>query len=97
MSSNVAEQQTQTCNGWSNQETWVANLWLGNDPGLYELLKESAKIHTDNYQIADFIEERLRMQLFDEMDVACMWQDLLNTAFSRINWIEVIDNNLGTL
>ena len=24
-------------NGWTNWETWNVALWIGNDPGLYEL------------------------------------------------------------
>jgi hypothetical protein len=97
MSTSVTEYQTQTCNGWSNQETWIANLWLSNDQGLYELLREAHKQLSDSYEVAEFISERLREQLFDEIGVACIWQDLLNSAFNRIDWIEVIENNLDTL
>ena len=28
--------------GWSNHETWAANLWLANDQSLYEVVREEA-------------------------------------------------------
>lgn len=30
-------------NGWSNYETWVVNLWLGNDEGSYNTCKSLAQ------------------------------------------------------
>ena len=30
----------ETYNGWSNWETWCANLWLGNDWGVYLMCQE---------------------------------------------------------
>jgi len=35
----------------------------------------------------------LRDQLDEQAGEACMWSDLLSTAFYRINWVEVSENN----
>jgi len=35
----------QTYNGWTNYETWNVALWLGNDYGLYQAVREFVKAH----------------------------------------------------
>lgn len=90
---NVSE--VQTYNGWSNYETWLANLWLTNDESSYALLREAtSKDAWRTYEQADWLEMMLRYQLDDEIDVPCLWQDLLRVAFGRIDWSEIIENNL---
>lgn len=84
---------TATYSGWSNRETWLASLWLTNDDGSYvlnEVLREGESV----FDKADALESRLRDQLDDEAGEANMWCDLLTTAFNRINWVEVVENNL---
>lgn len=27
-------------NGWTNRETWALQIWLGNDQGLYEMVRD---------------------------------------------------------
>ncbi len=84
---------TSTYNGWSNRETWLASLWLNNDQSSYELLKEAIASGDSDFERADWLESQLREQLEDEASDASMWSDLLNTAFYRINWVEVIEGN----
>ena len=89
---NVAE--VQTYNGWSNYETWLANLWLTNDESSYALLREAmSKDAWRTYEQAAWLEMMLRYQLDNEIDEPCLGQDLLR-AFGRINWSEIIENNI---
>lgn len=80
-------------NGWSNRETWVANLWLTNDQASYFLLLEALKRSDSDYTCAEWLREQLRDQLDEEAGSASMWSDLLSTAFYRVDWVEVIECN----
>jgi hypothetical protein len=82
-----------TYQGWSNRETWLASLWLNNDEASYALLLEAGRQGEEPFDRADWLERQLREQLDDEAGDASFWSDLLSTAFSRINWVEVVDNN----
>lgn len=86
--------ESTTYNGWSNRETWVANLWLTNDQEYYLLLKEAISMFNSALVSAEWLKEQIRDQLDDESAIASMWSDLLSTAFYRINWQEIIASNL---
>lgn len=81
-------------NGWSNRETWLGNLWLSSDEPSYSVLTEALRIKGEVFDKANWLEKHLRWQLEDEIEEASLWQDLLNLAFDRISWIEVIEKNL---
>jgi hypothetical protein len=91
---NVATIRSEIVNGWSNRETWLASLWLNNEEYSYSVLSQALKHQGKNYEKAEWLEARLREQLDCEIEVPCLWQDLLRTAFDRISWIEVIECNL---
>jgi hypothetical protein len=92
--SNVADhQQLTTYNGWSNQETWLASLWLNNDESCYYVLEEALHSADSLYGQANYLEDEMRIQLSKEGGLASLWSDLLATAFERINWLEVMEHN----
>lgn len=82
-------------NGWSNRETWLANLWLTNDRENYDLLIVALSVAKTDFICAEWLQEQLRDQLDDEASESSLWSDLLSTAFYRIDWVEVIENNKG--
>ncbi len=82
-----------TYNGWSNRETWLASLWLNNDEDSQELLRTASRYGDELFDHADWLEKRLREQLEDTLDEASFWCDLINTAFNRINWFEVVEKS----
>ena len=72
-----------TYNGWSNRETWLANLWLDE-----MLVNETTE---GNEVTADLVET-----LIDEMISATdvdsgLTYDLLMTAVDRINYREIAE------
>ena len=84
---------TSKYNGWSNRETWLASLWLNNDEHSYSVLRQAYKQAESAFAQADWLENSLLDQLQCEFNNACLWTDLVNTAFYKINWLEVIESN----
>lgn len=79
-----------SCNGWSNYETWVTNLWINENEHSQQLLLSAQGLSTEAYEQADWLRERLSLQLDDEIDVPCLWQDLLRHAFGQVEWLEIV-------
>ncbi|MFI5270982.1 MAG: hypothetical protein ACHQT9_02980 [Candidatus Saccharimonadales bacterium] len=82
-----------TYNGWSNRETWLANLWLTNEEPFANLLMEASKHSDDEYIRAAWLENHFYEKLDELFDDASLWRDLLGTAVSHVNWYEIVDNN----
>jgi hypothetical protein len=89
-------------NGWANYETWCVNLWMDNEYPNYwpdraqELWEECEEPRTKVWTQS----ECARFQLADEMkewfadnnplaDQANVYSDMLNAAFSEVNWSEI--------
>ena len=94
-------------NGWSNYETWVVNLWLGNDEGSYNTCRTLAQRCYEE-AVADQVlsrKERACYQLANELkemvedgnplaSEASVYADLINASLSEVNWKEIANSLL---
>lgn len=86
----------ETYNGWTNYETWCANLWLTNDSAGYEWLIERADelledCDGDEDDAVSALAEALEQQ-HDELmpeSVEGVFADLLRHALGRVDWHEI--------
>ena len=68
-----------TYNGWTNRETWVINLYMGDS--LAEVFEER-NINT----LADCIEEYV-WDMFTDADIPAMFADMVDLGV--VNWREI--------
>ena len=68
-------------NGWSNKETWLVNVWLGDD---LQAHKEEGEPLTDDY-IEAIVDDMAAELEFDNG----LLRDLLNTAMGEVNYWEL--------
>lgn len=74
-------------NGWTNYETWLANLWLGD---YWQSVAEDG--HTLSADaLKDMLEEHVEDECGDLGD-SCFTRDLLNGALGAINYRELADH-----
>ena len=65
-------------NGWTNRETWVINLWLGDY--FHDVANDGEHL------IADYIEETV-WDMLEEAEVPPMFKDLIDLG--AVNWQEL--------
>jgi hypothetical protein len=89
-------------NGWTNYETWLVNLWLTNEQGSDELVREWADelmqdaidkgCDSDSARndAAYELGERIK-DMHEEMspEVTGLFADLINAALGAVNWYEI--------
>jgi len=70
-------------NGWTNKETWLVNLWLGDD---FVALSEEGQIITEAF-IRETVDELCETETKSVEGRFLM--DLLNCALGEINYFEL--------
>ena len=70
-------------NGWTNKETWLVNLWLGD---CFQADTEMGEEVTAEY-IESCVSEMASAA--GESDMAGLITDLLNSAIAKVNWQEI--------
>ena len=88
-------------NGWKNYETWNVNLWLTNDEGSDEMLREiidrfrkdedDETSENDTAGAADAIKDWVE-EMTPDLGPS-MFSDLLGAALSEVDWYEIASNH----
>ena len=92
----------ETYNGWTNRETWAANLHITNDQGLYESAREYVQdsldaagadkgSHTAAYALEEWF-EGITEDFPDGEGIQMMVRDI--GSVWRVNWREVAEGLL---
>jgi hypothetical protein len=92
--------ETTTYNGWTNYETWCVNLWLSNDEGLYNDVREMARqavaddepMHVLADQLKSFVDDLAEMTCPGSREGASFVTDLLGSALGSVDWHEIATN-----
>lgn len=83
-------------NGWTNYETWLMALWIGNEECLQDTANEMAEQsrHEDTYILADQL--KCWIESFEEIEEiqnkGGFVSDLLGAAMSEIDWFEIAEH-----
>lgn len=92
-----------TYNGYTNYETWATALWLDNDQGTHEYVRELVQDARRNCTVAssirrymqDALEDYVQELLLTEDTPANLASDLLAHSLSRVDWREMAEHYLA--
>lgn len=85
--------KTETYNGWTNRETWLTNLWLTNDQGIYEMVCEQVfqGDATEDYEQVQILESIVEGLVFDSYEAnAGLGSDFLGQCLGEVNYYEIV-------
>ena len=90
-----------TYNGWTNRETWLVALWLGNTDAMtdeYTRYIANDKAYNLNERVDILRGYVLSICMGEEEEVngqsASMAVDLLNDAIATVNFREIVKNHI---
>ena len=79
-------------NGWSNYETWCANLWVDQESDYWrEHAQDIVRQEDNDKDNATYELSRVMDSYYEEFrpEVEGMYADLLLASMSQINWYEI--------
>jgi len=80
-------------NGWTNWETWNFKLWIDNDEGSYEYVKDLAE-GKDIYELSGLLEAHAETMV-DCWNLKGFFADVCNSAIRGINFYEIAESYLS--
>ena len=85
------KEKDQRVNGWKNYETWVVNLHLSNNRGIYQDTVKLAEYANDKEHLARL----LKSYVGKEPTLCTIYQlkiDMVDQDWSKINWEDIAED-----
>jgi len=82
-----------TYNGYTNYETWMYNLHMTNEGDVMRDYFEQLST-MDTHEFAEYLRNEMEESM-DEMNLAPIFFDLLNTSISEINFYEIAEMHIN--
>jgi hypothetical protein len=79
-------------NGYENYQTWAVALWLDNDESTSDLISDIIKHTRSDYDASDQLKDIIE-DMNPLADQASMFTDILNSALSDVNYLEIIESH----
>lgn len=79
-------------NGYENYQTWAVALWLDNGESTSDLISDIIKHARSDYDAADQLKDIIE-DMNPLANQASMFTDILNSALSDINYLEIIESH----
>ena len=81
--------QHQDYNGWTNRETWLINMWFGQE-FVYHLIKEDGV--SDAKTLKDIMVDYILPEEGDGGSLNGYIRDVIIDAIGEVNWEEIFDH-----
>ena len=97
---------SESCNGWSNRETWSLMLWVNNDQGLGVSAREAIASVSESWRQADALKdwaETLLTRAGYVWEYGESWPDALADiaceigSLDRVDWLECVESMRDSL
>ena len=79
-------------NGYDNYQTWAVALWLDNDESTSNIISDIIEHARSDYDAADQLRDMIE-EMNPLADQASMFTDILNSALSDVNYLEIIESH----
>lgn len=79
----------ESCNGWRNSETWLASLWIDNDPAMHDMARRIGRKAESDIVAGESIRDTWEETICADQPESGFVADLVSSALRRVDWREI--------
>lgn len=79
-------------NGFTNKYTWLVNVWLDNDYGLWSMVNKWSSDCDDVSELAEQVKDFVVDETNPLVESASMYSDILGYALAQVDFLQVVES-----